>query len=300
MAVDRTHGVGRALDVLSVYYRLGCDVIGLQETRRSGHSAFSQAGYLVYCSGEGGGENGGKKGQGGVGLAVRIYITRATRPPEFISDRLLKVTLELRGRAKAVTFVMACAPTETQTANNKHVFWTSLDRVAKEVPKHEQLFVLMDANARTRKRERGPVGSKDSKILGAYGRDTLNDNGELLLSFANNHDLALVNTFFSTPKGGVSHTFNARGKKRIDYILTRQRDRKFVRNVTMHPQPSFLPISDHNIVSAPVKLLGHFARNRRLRASAKPPVDREKKRKEKSGSIPPPPPIPQTARSKNR
>ena len=52
----------------------------------------------------------------------------------------------------------------------------------------------MDANARTRRRERGQVGSKDSKILGAYGRDTLNDSGELLLSFANNHDLALVNT----------------------------------------------------------------------------------------------------------
>ena len=277
MAVDGTHGVGRVLDVLSVYDRLGCDIIGLQEIRRSGQSAFSQAGYLVYCSGECGGENDGKKGQGGVGLAVRNSITRAARPPEFISDRLLKVTLELRGRAKAVTFVVAYAPTEPQNANNKHAFWTSLDRVVEEVPKHEQLFVLMDANARTGRREKGQVGSKDSKILGAYGRDTLNDNGELLLSFANNHDLALVNTFFSTPKGGVSHTFNGRGKKRIDYILTRQRDRKFVRNVTVHPQPSFLPISDHNIVSAPVKLLGHFARNRRLRASAKkPPVDRRR------------------------
>ena len=45
MAVDGKHGVGQVLDVLSVYDRLGCDVIGLQETRRSGHSAFSQAGY---------------------------------------------------------------------------------------------------------------------------------------------------------------------------------------------------------------------------------------------------------------
>ena len=44
----------------------------------------------------------------------------------------------------------------------------------------------------------------------------------------------------------------------------------------MHPQPSFLPISDHNIVSVPVKLLDRFARNRRLRASAKPPVDRRR------------------------
>ena len=39
IAVDGKHGVGRALDVLSVYDRLGCNVIGLQETRRSGHSA---------------------------------------------------------------------------------------------------------------------------------------------------------------------------------------------------------------------------------------------------------------------
>ena len=146
----------------------------------------------------------------------------------------------------------------------------------KDVPRHEQVFVLMDANARTRRRGKRGVGSKDIKIFGAYGRDTLNDNGELLLPFANNHDLAIVNTFFSTPNGGVSRTFHGRGKKRIDCILTRQRGRKLVRNVTVHPQPSFLPISDHNIVSARVKLIGHFARNRRLRVSAKPPVDRRR------------------------
>ena len=61
MTVDGTHGVGRVLDILSVYDRLGCGVIGMQETRRSGHSAFSQAGYLMYYSGECSGENGGKK-----------------------------------------------------------------------------------------------------------------------------------------------------------------------------------------------------------------------------------------------
>ena len=161
MAVDGKHGVGRALDVLSVYDRLGCDVIGLQETRRSGHSAFSQAGYLVYCSGECGDENGRKKGQGGVGLAVRTSITRAARPPEFISDRLLKVTLGLRGRAKAVTFFVACAPTETHNASDKHAFLTTLDKAVQDVPRHEQMFVLMDAIAHTGRREKGGVGSKD-------------------------------------------------------------------------------------------------------------------------------------------
>ena len=118
----------------------------------------------MYCSGECDDENGGKKGQGGVGLAVRTSITRAARPPEFISDRLLKVTLELRGRAKAVTFFVAYAPTEIHDASKKHAFWTTLDRAVKDVPRHEQLFVLMDANARTGRREKGGVGSKDIKL----------------------------------------------------------------------------------------------------------------------------------------
>ena len=88
----------------------------------------------------------------------------------------------------------------------------------------------------------GRRGGRRARItkFGAYGRDTLNDNGELLLSFANSHDLALVDTFFSTLKDGVSYAFYGRSKTRIDYILTRQRDRKLVQNITIHAQPSSL------------------------------------------------------------
>ena len=53
----------------------------------------------------------------------------------------------------------------------------------KEVSKHEQLFVSMDANSRTGRREKGQVESKDSKILGAYGRDSL--CSDLLLELFN-------------------------------------------------------------------------------------------------------------------
>ena len=148
MAVGGKHGgVGRALYNLSVYDRLGC-----------------------------GDENGGKNGQGGVRLAVRTSITRAARSPELISDHLLEVRLELRCRAKAVTFFVAYAPTETHNASNKHAFWTTLDRAVKEVPRHEQFFVLMEANARTVRRGKGGVGSKDNKTVDAHGRDTFNDN----------------------------------------------------------------------------------------------------------------------------
>ena len=53
---------------------------------------------------------------------MKSSIARAARPPEFISDRLLKVTLEIQDRAKAVSFIVAYAPIETQNASDKHAF----------------------------------------------------------------------------------------------------------------------------------------------------------------------------------
>ena len=137
--------------------------------------------------------------------------------------------------------------------------------------KYEQLSVLIDANARLERRGRVKLESEECKVLAAYGRDTLNDNGDRLLSFPANRVLALSNTFFSAAKNATSHTFNGRGNIYIDYILTRQRDRKLMRDVTVHPQPSFLPISDHNIVTAYVKLFGRFARSRPVRRTKRPP-----------------------------
>ena len=58
------------------------------------------------------------------------------------------MTFELCDRARALTFVVGYAPTDTQYVGKNHAFWTALDRVVKEVPEHEQLFVLMDAYAR--------------------------------------------------------------------------------------------------------------------------------------------------------
>ena len=67
-------------------------------------------------------------------------------------------------------------------------------------------FVLTDANARTGKRGDGG-GEAGSKVLGAYGPDVLDENGKLLLGFAEDNKLALLNTLFCTPKRCASYTF---------------------------------------------------------------------------------------------
>ena len=50
----------------------------------------------------------------------------------------------------------------------------------------------MDANASTGMRG---TGWTDSKVLGAYGRDELDENGERLLIHATDYKLALLNTY---------------------------------------------------------------------------------------------------------
>ena len=96
-------------------------------------------------------------------------------------------------------------------------------------------------------------GCDDGRVLGAYGRDELNNNGKRLLSLASDNKLALTNTFFSARKGGTSHTFNGinsrNDRKRIDYILTRQAHRPRVYDVKVHPQPPSPAKADGSITS---------------------------------------------------
>ena len=63
-----------------------------------------------------------------------------------------------------MTFVVGYAPTDTQYVGKKHAFWTALERVVKEVQEHEQLFVLMDANARAGRRGGGSWGVRRVKF----------------------------------------------------------------------------------------------------------------------------------------
>ena len=67
--------------------------------------------------------------------------------------------------------------------------------------------MLMDANACTGEKIEGER-TEDDGILVAYGRGELNNNSKRLLSFAPDNKLAVTHTFFSTRKGGISHTYN--------------------------------------------------------------------------------------------
>ena len=66
------------------------------------------------------------------------------------------------------------------------------------------------------------------QVLGAFGRDELNDNGERLLIHATDNKLALLNTYYAASARGITYTFQSpnRGKAqyRLGHIPTRQVD----------------------------------------------------------------------------
>ena len=119
--------------------------------------------------------------------------------------------------------MVAYAPTEEAPEGKKAKYMAALNCNVASVPTREYVFVLTDANAWTGKRGEGGEEA-DSKGLGAYGRDVLNENGKLLLSFAEDNNLALLNTSFFAPQSGVFYTFqsdnHSKGQARLDYILT--------------------------------------------------------------------------------
>ena len=135
--------------------------------------------------------------------------------------------------------------------------------MVKGVPSRDHLLLFMGANARTSMRG---IEWTDSKVLGAYGRDELNDNGERLFTHATDNKLALLNTYYATPARGISYTFQSptRGKAqyRLDYILPQQLDRRLVRNVTVGTPPTENAELDHNLVIGNIRLLGRIAPNR--------------------------------------
>ena len=272
LAVKGANGYGRDFSVLYEAARLDISVVGLQETRRVGRTEFAAAGFRVFCCGSEAG------GHHGVGLAVKESIcSNSTYTTQYDDERLMAMRFEISGQSGAVNFVSAYAPTEVSKDETKQAFSDRLDSLVQRIPAKECVYVLMDANPRTGRRLEGE-SIQDEQIIGTYGRDELNDNGKLLLSFATDNKLAIMNTFFSTRKGGVSHTYNGvtgsrtSDFKRIDYVLTtRQAHRRRVRNVVVHPQPA-LPAkadSDHNMVIATVDLGDRITHNRAIWAKPK-------------------------------
>ena len=186
------------------------------------------------------------KGNMELGLAVKEEIVKMAGKNgiaiECISAHLMKARIS--SESNFVTFLVDYAPTEEAPEGQKAKYMAALNSTVASVPARKYVFVLTDANARAGKRGEGGREA-DRKMLGAYGRDAINENGKLLLSFAEHNKLALLKNFFCTLKSGVSYTFQSanrsKGQAHLGYILTKQADCRLIRSANVRRPPLEAP-----------------------------------------------------------
>lgn len=212
---------GRSGELADTLRRRRIDVCSVQETRWSGDKSRDiGCGYKVIY-------NGSAKKRNGVGIVVSERFRDAVAEVHRYNDRLMKVVLVAEGRRLHV--FSAYAPQSGCTDQDKDEFWTLLDEKTSETSAEDVLVIAGDLN--------GHVGqtSNGNNCHGGHGFGACNIDGERILEFANTHDLAITNTFFSKRVSHLATYYSGNAMSQIDFVLVRKRDLKLVQDAKVVP-----------------------------------------------------------------
>lgn len=157
----------------------------------------------------------------GVGFAIKNQLVKQMQEcPVHISDRVSTLRLHLDNNNFLNVFSVY-APTLDKSDDIKEQFYEELTQCLDGVNLREGVLLLGDFNARVgRDFEAWP------RVIGRHGVGNMNNNGQLLLSFCAQHQLAVTNTMFRLPAKHKNTWMHPRSKHwhLIDYAIVRQKD----------------------------------------------------------------------------
>ena len=243
------------------FYKYNLQALMLQETHMKGNGVLdikSTTGKTVrlYYSGH------KERSSQGVGILVEPTTDCDFTP---ISSRLMMLTI--KNETIQTNLVSAYAPTNKRTIKNPEKtaqFYNNLTSIVNKVKKKEALVIGGDFNAKTKQDTK-----EKSNSTGKYTKSNINENGELLIEFADMNNLKLTNTFFKHKPAHLS-TWQCPQRQQeimdknsgtirrnpyrnqIDYILIRKSN-----NITVHDSRSFGGFtcnSDHKPVISKINL----------------------------------------------
>lgn len=184
------------------------DICALQETHKKGKGQSVIGEYLLAYSGV------SKEvlAKEGVGLLIHKNLVLLIIETQYISERIIKVKLNINNRAHNVISIYA--PESCRTQAVREDFYTHLQEVIDEIPTHERTIILGDFNAR--------IGnSVIPEIKQRFNEDVINENGKLLINLCADNELRINNTFFNHPIQYKYTYQNTRGHcSMIDYMIT--------------------------------------------------------------------------------
>jgi len=158
--------------------RHGLDIVGLTEVRIMDSGRYDVEDALLLHSGA-------TTLVQGVAFMLRNKAKRALKSWSPISPRLL--TARLTHRHGHLSVVVAYAPTEEASDEDKNLFFNQLESAVNSVSRHDQLILLGDFNAVT-----GTDRAGFEQVVGNHGSGIPNDNTMFLLTFCAAHGLSIL------------------------------------------------------------------------------------------------------------
>ena len=178
-------GLGKTEQLAREVKRYRLSILDVTEAHPPGEGEMvleEESGYIMIFSGRQ-----DERSMEGVGLALTPHARATMRYHQAVSRRVLAA--EFLTKVGPLLIVMAYAPTDQDSKEEKDQFYSDLDRVMSNG--NGLAMVMGDFNASVSERMKRVVGPH------GLGRRT-NDNGERLISFANANRMCISNTFFHT------------------------------------------------------------------------------------------------------
>lgn len=143
--------------------------------------------------------------------------------------------------------IITYGPSQDETTNKKDEFWEKLTEVVENL--NGRVIILGDFNGRVGRRN-----NVTADVIGQYGEEHRNKNGERLINYCVENNLIVTNTFY--PHKNI-HKYTREVKSRneksiIDYILINRPFRKGIVDVKVRRGSEIY--SDHYLIVAKVRL----------------------------------------------
>ena len=98
----------------------------------------------------------------------------------------MKIQINLYSRETVL--IVTCAPTDDSAINIKENYYEQLAEQLDKVKNYQEVILAEDLNGR--------VGSKvDDTVVGPFGEEITNENGERLINMCETYKLKITNTF---------------------------------------------------------------------------------------------------------
>uniref|UniRef100_A0A8D8SMX4 Craniofacial development protein 2 n=1 Tax=Cacopsylla melanoneura TaxID=428564 RepID=A0A8D8SMX4_9HEMI len=248
---------GKINNAIKEMQRMKLDILGISEMRWPGTGIKNEDDYTVYYSGTT--DNTYKYG---VGFIIEKEMAKCVKNFIPLTERI--ALLQLNSKPVNINLIQIYAPTTDHGDEEVEQLYSQVSKIIQTLPKHEIMMIMGDFNAKLGK---GRMGEH----IGDWGLGERNDRGDMLSTFAAEHNLIVSNTFFQhrTSRLYTWKSPDRRTRNQIDFVLINQRFRNSITDMRTYPGADIR--SDHNPLIGNIRI--------RLKKVAKKQVKRYDYRK---------------------